>query len=106
VGLAGYSFGAGVVFKVAVKDDSVNGLALVSPALTVEAWEQIEGYPGDKIVVLGSADSLASSEIIKRYTKAATVNEYYRLIAGADHFWSGHEDEIGREVAQFFATRK
>ena len=44
VGLAGYSFGASVALPVAIKDERVSLLALVSPALSDSGWEKLKGY--------------------------------------------------------------
>ena len=48
IGLAGYSFGGGVATAVAMKDERVTRLALISPALSAAHWEQLQAYPKPK----------------------------------------------------------
>ena len=56
IGLAGYSFGGGVALPVAVKDERVKLLALVSPALSELGWEELKGYGKPKFVIIGEND--------------------------------------------------
>jgi len=56
IGLAGYSFGGGVAFKVALKDDAVKALALVSPVIPDSGWKKLGGYARPKLLVLGDSD--------------------------------------------------
>ena len=103
IGLAGYSFGAGVAVAVAVRDERCRLLALVSPALTEAGDEQMEEYTGPKFLIVGEADSIISSERLERYAGGTGVPERYRVVPGADHFWRGYEEEVADEVARFFA---
>jgi putative ATPase len=104
IGLAGYSFGGGVAVAVALEDQRVRRLALVSPALTESGWKQLESYARPKLIIIGSADSVISLERFQELVRAAGHPQEYRTVSGADHFWLGHEAELVREVAAFFAA--
>ena len=104
IGLAGYSFGAGVALPVALQDERVKRLALVSPALSVAGWEQLKKYPGPKLLIAGDADSVISREQLGQYAADFAGPPDCQMVPGADHFWQGYEEEAGRRVARFFAT--
>lgn len=104
IGLAGYSFGASVVLPVAVQDERVGPLALVSPALSDSGWGQFKAYHRAKFVIVGDADSVIPPERFQQHIRDIVVPGQYQVVAGADHFWWGHEKEVAEQVTQFFAA--
>jgi len=104
VGLAGYSFGGSVALPVALEEERVRYLALVSPALTESGWQQLEKYPRPKLVIVGGNDSVIRLEKFQQLAKAARHPEEYQTVAGADHFWWGFEVGLAQKVADFFAA--
>ena len=58
IGLVGYSFGASVTLPVAISDERVKLLALVSPPLLDSGWKQLKGYSKPKLIISGSHDFL------------------------------------------------
>ena len=101
-GLAGYSFGGSVVLPVALEDERVSLLALVSPALLETGWEQLKEYSRPKLVIAGDADSEIRLDLFKSYMKDVNVPGECQLVAGADHFWFGYEEELAQRVTGFF----
>ena len=104
VGLTGYSFGATVALPVALQDDGVSLLALISPPLADSAWEQLKGYPKPKLLMVGSADAFVPAREFQQYAKDMPEPKQYFVVSGADHFWWGYEGEVAQKVAQFFAA--
>jgi len=102
IGLAGYSFGASVALAMALQDERVKLLALVSPALSDSGWVQLKEYPGSKFLIAGDADSLIPQERLRQYGIEIADRQQYQVVSGADHFWWGHEAEAGQKVARFF----
>jgi len=100
IGLAGYSFGGGVALPVAVRDERVKMLALVSPALAEGGWEELERYAKPKFVIVGENDFVIPRE--KFLKLAGDRPQQYQVIAGADHFWGGYEAEVAEKVSRFF----
>jgi len=103
IGLAGYSFGGGVALPVALEEERVACLGLVSPALTENGWGEMEKFMKPKLVTVGSADSVVQVDRFQQYMRAARHPTEYKLVPGADHFWAGQEEELASEVADFFA---
>ncbi len=99
-GLAGYSFGANVALAVATQEERVSMLALVSPALSEEGWEQLKRYARPKLVIAGDNDFVMPQAQFSRLSR--DMPKQYQVIAGADHFWSGYEEELADKVSRFF----
>ncbi len=104
LGLAGYSFGAGVASPVAVQDEQVKSLALVSPALSDSGWEQLKTYPKPVFIISGENDFVIPPEQLRRYTSDISGLKQCEIIPGADHFWYGYEAEVAEKVAEFFVA--
>lgn len=104
IGLAGYSFGASVALPVALEDERVGLLALVSPALSDSGWEQLKGYRQAKFVIVGDADFVIPLERLRQHIGDIADPKQYQVVSGADHFWWGYEEEVAQTVARFFAN--
>jgi hypothetical protein len=104
MGLAGYSFGSSVALPVALQDERVSLLALVSPALSDSGWEQLKGYHKSKFLIVGDADFVISLERFQQHVKNIPEPKQYHVVSGADHFWWGFEAEVAQKVAQFFVA--
>jgi alpha/beta superfamily hydrolase len=102
IGLAGYSFGATVALPVALPDEAVRLLALISPPLADSAWEQLKGYPKPKLLMVGSADAFIPAGEFQQYAKDMPEPRQYFVVSGADHFWWGYEGELTQKVSRFF----
>ncbi len=104
IGLAGYSFGATVALPVALEEEAVGRLVLISPPLAGPAWEQLKGYPKPKLLMVGSADAFVPAREFQQYAKDMPEPKQYFVVSGADHFWWGYEGELAQKVSQFFGA--
>jgi alpha/beta superfamily hydrolase len=104
IGLAGYSFGAGVALPVAVQDERVKLLALVSPALLDSGWEQLKRYTKPKFIIIGENDFAIPQQQLQQLVEDIPEPKQCQIIPGADHFWAGFEEEVAQKVTQFFAV--
>jgi alpha/beta superfamily hydrolase len=64
----------------------------------------LKGYPGPKLLMVGSADAFVSPAQFQQYAKDLPEPRQYFVVPGADHFWWGYEGELAQKVAQFFAA--
>ena len=102
LGLAGYSFGTRVVTPVALRDERVRALALVSPFLDDADWLKLREYRVPKLFVCGGEDSFISRHKVKRLAGEAAPPSECEVVFGADHFWWGFEAKIAARVSGFF----
>jgi alpha/beta superfamily hydrolase len=99
IGLAGYSFGGMVADVVAMKDNRVKQLALISPVLGAAVWAQLKEYSQPKLILIGDEDTTIVFRLFQKYFGDSGQ---YQVIAGADHFWSGYDEQIGNKIACFY----
>jgi len=104
IGLAGYSFGASVASPVAVQDERVQLLALVSPALSDSGWKQLKEYSRPKFLITGTTDFFVPLAQFQQHVKDIPEPKQHQIVSGADHFWWGYEDELARKVTEFFVA--
>lgn len=102
LGLAGYSFGAGVALPVACQDERVCAVALISPYIEDRRYDLLAGCTIPKLIVGGSRDDLVLPDEVRLYADKAAEPKEFKIIEGADHFWMGYERELTVEVSQFF----
>jgi alpha/beta superfamily hydrolase len=102
LGLAGYSFGAGVVFPVTCSDERVQGVALVSPYFEDAQESLLSGCAIPKLIMGGSEDKVVSADTVLLYGRQAAEPKQVEIIKGPDHFWNGFEDMMAENVAEFF----
>jgi len=101
VGLAGYSFGGGIAASVAVRDERVKRLALVSPAF-MYGGEELKGYLKPKFIIIGENDDMIAPQGVREIVEAMPEPKRFEVIAGANHFWAGFEDVVAEKVTGFF----
>jgi hypothetical protein len=102
IGVAGYSFGTKVAMPVALRQERVRAVALVSPFLDDADWQNLKTYGVPKLFMCGSEDSFISPHKVKRLVGEAAPPSECEVVFGADHFWWGFEGNIARKVADFF----
>lgn len=101
LGLAGYSFGAGVALHVAVRDERVRALALISPLLKPAESALAGRWKHPRLLVWGSEDEFAPNG---EESAAGKKIPDHLIIPGADHLWVGKEDVLAKAVTTLFVT--
>jgi alpha/beta superfamily hydrolase len=103
VGLAGYSFGAGVAAEVA--DEAVDAVALVSPPTRrLEEASKLARYAGPVLLTAGDMDHVASLEALSAAAEKRTAPTDVVTFPGVDHFWRGAEGRLKETIDRFFST--
>jgi hypothetical protein len=103
LGLAGYSFGAGVALPVACAEARVKGMALISPYFESSPLSLFKTCYKPGLILGGSNDLEVSPEAVDSYGRQAAGATTLRIFEGPDHFWGGYEQEMGQAVADFFS---
>jgi alpha/beta superfamily hydrolase len=102
LGLAGYSFGALVALSAA--DERVRALVAVSPpAGGLDAASCRLGIP--TLLVSGDQDDIAPTARLPEMAAFLGPTCGTLSVAGADHFWWGHEEALATAVIEFFQDR-
>jgi alpha/beta superfamily hydrolase len=98
VAVMGYSFGAGVAYRAAVRDGRVDRVCLVAPTLRMMR-EQMGEYTGPVKIVAASNDEFATVE--ETAELGQKLNAPVHMIEGADHFFVRHRREVSGVVLGF-----
>ena len=104
LGLAGYSFGAGVALPVGCADERVKGIALISPYFENSPLSMLRGCRKPKLIIGGSNDDGVLPADMETYGEEAAEPKKCEIIDGPDHFWGGYEGPMADKVAGFFKT--
>lgn len=99
--LAGYSFGAWVNAQGIEKFEEAQRLIMVSPPVSLIDFTFLGFSPKIKLVVCGSRDEIADYKIVERMLPKWNDRAVFRVIQGADHFYSGYEDELIDILGEF-----
>ena len=102
VGLAGYSFGASVILGSASLQKKARALALVSPSLRALESTPLTKDKRPSMIITGDRDSLVQSEQLQSCLDSFAHPPACHIVAGADHFWQGYENQLSPPVEQFF----
>lgn len=103
IGLAGYSFGAGVAFHVACSDGRVRAAALISPYFEYDPDDMLKSCIKPKLILGGSEDQVVPQDRLLEYGREACLPKQVEIVQGPDHFWGGYENAMSGIVADFFS---
>jgi uncharacterized protein len=99
--LAGYSFGAWVNALGLAKFEEAQRLIMVSPPVSFIDFGFLEYNPKIRLVVCGSRDEIAEYKKVEKMLPKWNDQALFRVIRGADHFYSGYEEELIDVIGAF-----
>lgn len=106
---AGFSFGAWVGLRVGCEDSRVVALAGLGLPVRSTDVSFLESCVKPKILVSGDHDQYAPKEkletIVADLPARAKETTEMIFIAGGDHFFAGHLEEVDRALASWLAAR-
>ena len=104
VGLAGYSFGSGMILKGLPQYKDARAFALISPPPRFFPESALPKDSRPKLVVCGDQDRTVSLEDLSPFAESMSQPAEYKIIEGADHFWGSLVIEAAGHVSDFFAA--
>lgn len=100
VTLAGYSFGAWVISRVA-EDMRNAGIFLVSPPVDMMTFDASVRLSALKLVIVGDRDEFAQVERVKTLTAAWNPAAAVVVMPDGDHFFQGLERELSQTIKRW-----
>lgn len=95
----GYSFGGFIALQLALRLRRALPLLLVAPPLDRHDFSPLAEWSAPSVLILAGADGLepppAPARLARRFPRSRIVT-----IAGADHFFLGHERELCRALGE------
>lgn len=104
VAVIGYSFGAEVGLRHAVRDARVGWLAGIALVQEHYADPFLDDESRPKLLIAGERDAWAPSGAMTAYAARLKPPKVLEVIRGADHFFAGHEGQVGALVADWLAA--
>ena len=104
--LAGYSFGAWVNALGLAKYEEAQRLIMVSPPVSVIDFSFLEYNSKVKLVICGSRDEIAEYKKVEKMLPKWNDQALFRVIQGADHFYSGYEEDLIDIIGEFLRKEK
>ena len=102
IALAGYSFGAEMVIRLAAHSPHPTPIVAVSPVVSSVTGKRWHSIPGPKLVICGDSDAFLPAE---ERLIAAVPEEERHIVAGEDHFWLRNLNEMADVAGDFFARQ-
>lgn len=106
VGLAGYSFGAGMALRVAATGQpKLTGLVLVSLPLMMagDAAATLAQVPCPVLLVSGDQDHICPLEELEAAAEEAGAHVRVQPVEETDHFWWGRDAVLAGAIGDCFA---
>ena len=100
VGMAGYSFGSGVILSDLARYSAARAFVLFSPPIRYLDHPGIVDDPRPRLVICGDRDHAIPIASLK--DKLGESPKRYQIVSGADHFWGGYEEQATRHAVEFF----
>ncbi|MCJ7665037.1 MAG: hypothetical protein MUO24_12470, partial [Desulfobacterales bacterium] len=99
--LAGYSFGAYAGARGVAADDRVQALACISPPMAIYDFVSLREEKRPKLIVAGKRDLICPVTQVEELFLSLPQPKVLHIVAGADHFWWGIEDQVADYVIDF-----
>ena len=99
--LGGYSFGAYAGVRSVAQDDRVKALVCISPPTAIYDFASLRGELRPKLIVAGKRDLICPAMLVEELFLSLPEPKALHIVAGADHFWWGIEDQVAGYVVDF-----
>jgi hypothetical protein len=104
--VVGYSFGAAVAGRALLQGLAADGAVFIAPPVAFMDLSFLPRVPGLRLIAVGDRDDLCpltSLEALMAESQAAPgeTPAAIRVIAGADHFFGGGEEDLFRALRDF-----
>ena len=103
LGLAGYSFGTGIILCNPSLQGRAKVFALISPSIARLEESSLKSNQRPKLVISGDQDRLIQSPRLEAVLESFSQPFSCEFIPGADHYWAGQEEKMAGRVSQFFS---
>ena len=103
LGMAGYSFGTGVLLRALPRYTQAKVFALFSSPVRYLEEAQVQQDARPRLFVCGDRDHAVEVSSLKAGVEALGSPAELQVVSGADHFWLGQESEAVGHGVEFFS---
>jgi len=110
VWIGGFSFGAWIGMQLLMRRPEIAAFVSVAPPANLFDFSFLAPCPSSGLIIQGDQDQIvpveAMQKLITKLMHQRDIKIDYRLIAGADHFFQNHLDELSAVVEDYVASAK
>ncbi len=107
--IAGFSFGAWIALQLLARRPESDAFVALAPPVTLADFNFLTRPPSAGLIVQGDKDQIVAPDGVKdlalRLQKQRSLKVEYRLVAGADHFFTDRLDTLSETVESYIAAR-
>ena len=96
--IAGFSFGAWIGMQLMMRRPEISGFISVAPPASHHDFSFLAPCPASGLIIHGEKDDMvpvaAVDKLAQKVSSQKTISIDYRIIEGADHFFSEHMDAL------------
>ncbi|GAG65224.1 unnamed protein product, partial [marine sediment metagenome] len=102
--ICGYSYGAAIGCSVVNFSEKIIGYCAISFPWDFmgSKYKELSQTKKPKLFIQGNRDTIALYENFENHYNFYFEPKKYKIINGADHFYSGFEEKIAQEVSEFY----
>jgi len=103
--VAGFSFGAWIGMQLLMRRPEIEGFISVAPPASMYDFTFLAPCPSSGMIVHGDQDTVVPEEsvdkLVKKLSSQRGIEIDYRIVAGADHFFTEHLDPLVAHVEDY-----
>jgi alpha/beta superfamily hydrolase len=108
--IGGFSFGAWIAMQLLARRPEIGGFVAVAPPVNLADFGALPRLPASGLIVQGDQDQIVPPEGVKalaeRLQGQRDIAVTYRVIAGADHFFSEQLDELSGVIESYISGNR
>jgi len=106
--IAGFSFGAWIGMQLLMRRPEINGFISVAPPANTFDFSFLAPCPSSGLIVQGGKDDVVSetavAKLVHKLSQQRDISIDYRVIAGANHYFTDGLDELVNHVDDYLNT--
>lgn len=103
--IAGFSFGAWISLQLLMRRPEIEGFVAVSPPANLYDFSFLAPCPAAGLITQGDKDDVVHEDMVSKLASKLGGQVEYKVVAGADHYYRGTEDEMSSAVNDYVAKR-
>jgi len=108
--IAGFSFGAWIGMQLLMRRPEITGFISASPPANIYDFGFLAPCPASGLIVHGDEDQLVPEpsvrKLVERLSRQSGIRIDYRVVKGADHFYTDRLDQLVAQVDAYLHKRQ
>ena len=102
LGMAGYSFGTGVILSGLARYSAAKAFVLFSSPIRFLEYPGVDQEKRPKLFVCGDKDHAVDIDSLKQKVQSLPQPSECRVVPGSNHYWLNYEEQAAQHAVEFF----